>query len=205
MRYKKTQVTVFIIIGIVLLFIFVALFSVKNTIQKQSIQKNVEDVTKLFSERGKYHEYVRSCIDRATNEGLMMVGMQGGVIYDYQVEGGKVIPNLINPYGINYIPYEHQGNFYNVSYGIKSPETGGSEYHPDLPFYPYGLTKLTSNPKKDLGPSYTKSFGNYPKNPFVPLCDSNGSTLTAITLTLRLSNSPFKLATRPNSVVQTGV
>ena len=38
-----------------------------------------------------------------------------------------------------------------------------------------------------------------------PLCDSSGSTETAIALTPRLSNSPFRLAVRPSSVVQTGV
>ena len=38
-----------------------------------------------------------------------------------------------------------------------------------------------------------------------PLCESSGSTLTAMTLVLRLSNSDFSLATVPSSVVQTGV
>src|SRR5579875_2297909 len=38
-----------------------------------------------------------------------------------------------------------------------------------------------------------------------PLCDSSGSTLMAMTLALRLSNSLFSLATAPSSVVHTGV
>ena len=38
-----------------------------------------------------------------------------------------------------------------------------------------------------------------------PLWSSIGSTETAIALTLRLSNSSFRLAVRPSSVVQTGV
>src|SRR5450432_1348460 len=38
-----------------------------------------------------------------------------------------------------------------------------------------------------------------------PVCDFTSSTLTAITLTLRLSNSGLSLATAPSSVVQTGV
>ncbi len=37
------------------------------------------------------------------------------------------------------------------------------------------------------------------------MCDSSGSTLTAMTLVLRLANSSFSLATAPSSVVQTGV
>src|SRR5438445_3013399 len=38
-----------------------------------------------------------------------------------------------------------------------------------------------------------------------PLCDSSGSTLIAITLTPRFSNSPLTRAIYPSSVVQTGV
>jgi len=37
------------------------------------------------------------------------------------------------------------------------------------------------------------------------LCESTSSTLTAIILTFRLSNSPFIFAASPSSVVQTGV
>ena len=42
-------------------------------------------------------------------------------------------------------------------------------------------------------------------SPTQPLCEATGSTESAITLTLRLSNSALSLATRPSSVVQTGV
>src|ERR1700752_1660285 len=38
-----------------------------------------------------------------------------------------------------------------------------------------------------------------------PLCEASGSTLTAITLTFRFSNSALIFATVPSSVVQTGV
>ena len=38
-----------------------------------------------------------------------------------------------------------------------------------------------------------------------PLCDSSGSTLTPISFTLRWSNSDFRFAKAPSSVVQTGV
>ena len=42
-------------------------------------------------------------------------------------------------------------------------------------------------------------------SPIQPLCDAAVSTDSAMTLTLRLSNSPLSLATRPSSVVHTGV
>ena len=37
------------------------------------------------------------------------------------------------------------------------------------------------------------------------LCESTGSTLSAMTFTFRLSNSGFSFATSPSSVVHTGV
>ena len=42
-------------------------------------------------------------------------------------------------------------------------------------------------------------------SPIHLLCESTGSTLSAMTFTFRLSNSGFSFATRPSSVVQTGV
>src|SRR6478609_10617363 len=42
-------------------------------------------------------------------------------------------------------------------------------------------------------------------SPAQPLCDSSGSTDTAIAFTLRLSNSALSADVRPSSVVQTGV
>ena len=42
-------------------------------------------------------------------------------------------------------------------------------------------------------------------SPIQPLCDFTSSTLTAMTLQFRFSNSAFVFATKPSSVVQTGV
>ena len=42
-------------------------------------------------------------------------------------------------------------------------------------------------------------------SPIQLLCDGTSSTLTAMTLQLRFSNSAFVFATKPSSVVHTGV
>jgi hypothetical protein len=178
MRSKKTQVTMFIIMGIVLLFVFVVLFYLKNVIQQESIEQNIEDINRVLGEQGKYHQYVQGCVEQATKEGLFMLGMQGGTLYDYQVNGGKAISKSIDPYGISYIPFEYEGEVYNVSYGIKNPELG-SEFHPVIPFYPYGLTKLISNPKL-INRYFKNSYGNYPRNPFTPLCNFHGTNKRGI-------------------------
>ena len=175
MRYSKSQVTLFIIIGLVILIAFVLLFYLRNTMHEHSLIRNIESVRELFMYKGKYHAYVSSCMEQATKEGLYLIGMQGGAIYDYQAKGTKhyLGPSNGYPYGEHVIPSETDSIFYNVSYGIKSPELG-SMYHPDIPFYPYGLTSLVTNPRV-ISPFYMNVFGNFPKNPMTPLCDYHGA------------------------------
>jgi len=174
MMQRNSQVTVFIIIGLLLLFALGMVLFLRNQVNEITLQKNLEAVGDLFRQHGKYHRYVDSCMKHATEEGLFLIGQQGGVIYDYQSTGGKKYLGPTNGfvYGKYVLPNKFNDIYYNMSYGITMSQLG-STYHPDVPFYPYGLTKLINNPKT-INPMYHNMFGNYPRNPFAPLCDYYG-------------------------------
>jgi len=171
---KRGQVTLYIIIGLVLLIIFVFLSWVSTSIRKEDVVTRIQETLDLIRVQGKYYTYVTSCIEDSTEDALILAGYQGGAIWDYQADGTRVYRGPPQyEYGIYAIPHIVAGTAYNTSYWITAPELG-SEIHKDVPWYPYGLTKLVTNPRI-LNPSYSNMFGNYPRSPSVPLCDYFGS------------------------------
>jgi hypothetical protein len=173
MNYKS-QISLFIILGIIILFIFGMLyfFIFKNRAADNISKLEASEDVLLAKE--KYNARVKQCVEESAKEGIYLIGIQGGVIYNYQAAGGK---QYLGPPNYNYGEYvlplkDEKGIIQNVSYGIKNSVI--DNYHPNIPLYPYGYTRLVSDPKI-YDPSYINPFGNSPEpGPFVPLCDYNG-------------------------------
>jgi len=198
---KKGQVTVFIIIGILVLMIFAMVFYFRNEVKEKDIQNTIDRIRSLFREQGKYHQYVQNCISQATTEALVISGRQGGAIYDYQVNGTK---QYLGPpmfaYGEYVLPDSVEANAYNVSYGIYRPVLG-SQFHPDIPFYPYGLTSLVTNPRV-ISPFYVNVFGNFPRSPLIPLCDYNGANRLSLSSTMACETYDSRAEADNNNIQQ---
>jgi hypothetical protein len=79
---KSAQVTVFIIIGIIILFVFAGIMFFTKTITKQEIlvaeEPVVADVPSAFKP---IQLYTESCILEIGKKGLLILGEQGGYIY----------------------------------------------------------------------------------------------------------------------------
>lgn len=71
---KKGQVTIFIIIGILLLLALTLLIFLR----KEIITFKPEEI--IPTEKGKVENFITSCIEQAGNEALQRVGLQGGYI-----------------------------------------------------------------------------------------------------------------------------
>jgi hypothetical protein len=71
---KRGQVTVFIIVGIVILFIFGVFFGINSILTKGKVT-NVQDTSSL-STSGK--AFIESCIERTGEEAILFVSEQGG-------------------------------------------------------------------------------------------------------------------------------
>ncbi len=172
---KKSQITVFIVLGIVVFTIFGLMFYIKNTIKSKEFTEEKQEVINLFTTNGKYYGYMQSCLDQAAKQGIILAGMQGGVIYQYQANNTKP---YLGPrkyeYGQYVLPFEYDGTKYNVSYGIYAPDFSLSvDGHPAPPDYPYSLTKLIEDPTK-INAMYTNPFGNVLVSPLPPLCNYYG-------------------------------
>ena len=95
---KNGQITLFIILGMVLLIAFAITWSLAGTVgkketeQKQISQANIQPIK----------EYVQDCFDVSAKNGLKLLGHQGGFIYESQK---GIIPD-INP--------DEKGMLYNV-------------------------------------------------------------------------------------------
>jgi hypothetical protein len=173
---KKSQITIFIVLGIVVFVIFGLLFYMVSSVKTKQFTEEKQEITTLFTTEGKYYGYMQACLDQAAKQGIILAAMQGGVIYQYQANNTKP---YLGPrkyeYGQYVLPFNYEDVIYNVSYGIYAPDFSlNIENHPAPPEYPYGLTRLIEDPTV-ISPEYTNVFGNILLSPLPPLCDYYGS------------------------------
>ncbi len=127
---KKGQVTIFIIIGIIILFTFAGIMYFTKTVTKQDIliaaEPSLSEVPSAFKP---INTYTESCINQLGKKGLLILGEQGGYIYPDLV-GKYSVSNPTNSDGINLeplkVPYWHynvQPNGANkITYSSLKPE-----------------------------------------------------------------------------------
>jgi len=137
----KSQITVFIVLGIVILVIFGLVFFVSRQSSDAVLEKKINKIYGDFLRSSDIKNYVSSCLDRSINDGVKLAALQGGKIYNYQVEGGYNITSANET-----IPFNYAGSIHNVSYGIKAPKIS-------LPDYPY-YGGLVENPILEKSPEY---------------------------------------------------
>jgi len=108
---KKGQITIFIILGIIIVIAFAFVFYLSRVEVTE---------TKLESEILKdeiIRIYITSCLEKTSDDGLELIGMQGGVIYHYQIsneyKGGSI---LDDSFGDKFV-ITYDG--YNVAYAVK--------------------------------------------------------------------------------------
>ncbi len=105
----KAQVTIFIIVGIVILFVFAGvLYFMKNTVKDQTTAEGVPLISSVPTEFQPLQTYTENCIRDVSKQGLRLLGQQGGYIYPELT--GKYLPtnptegNGISLGGVN-VPY----------------------------------------------------------------------------------------------------
>jgi hypothetical protein len=110
-RSRSAQITIFMIVGIVILFTFIFLFQVVNSAQKEKLISEQEKVfTKAFKKEA-MRIYVEDCLSDELEEALIILGQQGRVWLD-QPGGVKQFSEGIN--GVEYPP----GSGNRLSYGL---------------------------------------------------------------------------------------
>jgi len=162
---KKSQITIFIVLGLVVMIIFGLLYFVRNSTSDIILEKRINKIYGDFLSSTGIKDYVSACLDRSTKDAIKLAALQGGKIYDYQIDGGYNITYLNDV-----VPFNHSGYVYNVSYGIKAP-TPGFGQNLDVPYYPYSGKLVSSSPIKS--PFVNYSYLSYPYT-LTPLCNGYG-------------------------------
>ena len=92
---KRGQVTVFLVIGIVILLLAALFFYIFGQIKEAPLEVEAKEAQKIPGVRGTLQSYVENCIQETLDPAIYLLAIQGGVIYPD--EEGKI---LLTDYGI---------------------------------------------------------------------------------------------------------
>lgn len=171
------QVTLFILVGIVLLFMVGFIIYVTNDVVMSGSDGNTNEQTSTSIEAKRVKFFISGCLGSATKEALRIAGLQSGIFYKSQVDDGAYFfAPPMNQYGDKYIPYAFQGDIYNVSYALWPR---GKPNCNSLPSSTSGYSDCPGIDRPlDSGVPGTYPFGGYPSSDvhtLPPLCRINGS------------------------------
>ncbi len=131
MNKLKSQVTMLMIVGLVILIIvsFVIYLS-KYAVKKQG-QQNIKRSQEAFDTQP-IKEFVAKCFDKLAKDAIALLGKQGGYLYASQ--GGTIVDYSETDEGLFFVKY----NGHNVAYNILPPKFDIPPYSSNIPDYPWG-------------------------------------------------------------------
>ncbi|RJQ17575.1 hypothetical protein C4573_01195 [Candidatus Woesearchaeota archaeon] len=112
---KRGQVTIFVILGIVLIAAFAFVFYAKFLLLDSNLQSQTDKSVRNFVRDTSLNNYVSTCLLKVGHNGIEQIALQGGYLYDYQ-QG----PINTSPFvqGVDYLPFNYSNQSLNVSYAI---------------------------------------------------------------------------------------
>jgi len=133
-KSRKTQITMFVILGLVLLIVFVILLALVK--QAKPKTASIEQIINEL-ETGRIKNQIISCMEEVATEGVEKIGANGGFIYDFE---GGTIPFKSKISGQDYLNYSlnyaNYSNSYFVAYGLRE-NVNCNKINYSAPGYPY--------------------------------------------------------------------
>jgi len=152
-KKKRSQVTLYMILGIIILFVAILFFYLRGTTEKKISMQELVTAQKIPREVRPITNYITTQLDDAAKKGLYLAGMQGGYIYASQ--GVLSIPDPAEE-GRDFIYY--QGH--NVSYDIHKLGIDKHNYYFYKPrYYPWYYYPYYNFPKSGEKGSFGGFFG----------------------------------------------
>ena len=162
MKYKKSQLTIFLILGVVLISIVIFLLYLLNQSAKAKIETGIETTTKSSLNAQPIFNYVTDCLDKTSLEAIDLVGKQGGYIYN--ISQGGTLPDFHQTQeGSFFIKYDN----HNVPYLILPVSATSGDNKASIPEYPW----QTFPYKGTNTANFTGQFG---KSKLPPLTENEG-------------------------------
>lgn len=172
---RKGQITIFIVLGIFILIIWGLVFFVSKQTLDIAARDSINKLYGDFLDSTNIRSIADNCLDIVTKDALLLVGLQGGRIYDYQIDNGFHIDGVYDV-----VPFNHTNGFiYNVSYGIRAP---ADMFTLSPEEYPYPGSLVSDVSESAIGASFVNPndqvFANVPKKRhftiLAPLCNRLG-------------------------------
>src|SRR3989338_3462035 len=126
---KQGQVTIFIIIGIVILFVFAGVLYLTKVVTKEELTAEGEPIVAAVPQEFQpLQVYTENCLAQVGRRGLLVLGQQGGYIYP-ELAGKYSANDPTNADGIDLEPIKVPYWYYNImpnenpqiSYSSKQP------------------------------------------------------------------------------------
>ncbi len=114
---KKGQISLFMVIGVIILIMFILIFYLVSSITESRVEREVRRTTSSVLTSNTMQYYVSDCLKDILKEGLITLGKQGG--YFYENQSGYEFKNRELPRigyedaNISYLIFP-KGGFYNV-------------------------------------------------------------------------------------------
>jgi len=165
LKQKKSQVTIFLIIGLVMIIIVVSLVLLSRYAAKKTSKQETLDIKESSFDVQPIKNFVVDCLSFTSKNGLKTLGKQGG--YLFKSQGGTLIDYQNSDEGLFFVEYEDSKVVYNI---MKSRFSVG-KYVSSVPDYPWrtfpyvgdGMAEKEFLAKSAFGtnnlPPINKSFG----------------------------------------------
>lgn len=95
---KRGQVTLYVVVGLVVVALAVLVIMVRQGVFLSQWEKERQEALSVPQQAAEIHRYVSDCIEEITEEGVSLIGMQGGYI---ELPAEKNLPSLNYPFTEN--------------------------------------------------------------------------------------------------------
>src|SRR3989338_5200826 len=150
---EKSQVAIFLIIGIVMVMVAVSLVIVGRYATKKVSKQETIDVKESAFDAQPVKNFVTECLSTTSKNGLKLLGQQGGYIFKSQ--GGAFIDYPDTDEGIF---FAKNGNA-KVVYNILKPRFALGKNAPAIPDYPWRTFPYTDSTKNAKNLESKSAFG----------------------------------------------
>ncbi|MFC1800638.1 hypothetical protein ACFLYT_01135, partial [Nanoarchaeota archaeon] len=129
--HKKSQITIMVILGIVILIGFTLLTFVTKIGEEEKVETRVIKLASEKVQAAAVEKHVNFCLEKALEDALILIAGQGGFIHKHQP--GSVLTwntTATDPYGAPIVDYTADDRLFEVGYRIEKDPNDVTPFYP---------------------------------------------------------------------------